>query len=275
MTHAQRDNPPLPSAIAGHAIVEKLGLDSYLGHGPGGRKVVLKRLDDDCILKGQLHPAIRDRLERVRELAQPEAANLYGVERQDEAAWLVWEWVAGQTLEAFIHNTRPDNDVLFRTLRQCLDAIESLHENGLVHGAIHERNWIVDSSGQVHLMHISPLLYTNVADDVTATLAMLDRLEQAAPDKNALADLRAAGHGDPQPLKAMRQWLNRRLNAAGEAALSGGAAVSLTMGESAVRRWSLLAAGALVIVGALLAIGLRHYVTRPIQQPLDAPVSAR
>ena len=34
----------------------------YLAIGPGGRGVVVKRMEDNCLLKGQLHPAVRDRL---------------------------------------------------------------------------------------------------------------------------------------------------------------------------------------------------------------------
>jgi hypothetical protein len=47
----------------------------------GGRQVVLKKLDDDCLLDGQLHPSIKLRLERVRELPVRCVANFLGVER--------------------------------------------------------------------------------------------------------------------------------------------------------------------------------------------------
>jgi hypothetical protein len=47
--------------------------------GAGGRSVVLKALDQDCLWKGQLHPNVKDRLGRVRELAHSGVANLYGV----------------------------------------------------------------------------------------------------------------------------------------------------------------------------------------------------
>ena len=38
-------------------------------------------MDHDCLLRGQLHPSIRERLSRVRELAHGGVANLYGVGR--------------------------------------------------------------------------------------------------------------------------------------------------------------------------------------------------
>ena len=58
--------------------------------------VVRKRLDDDCLLDGQLHPSIRQRLERVRELPLTGVANLIGVEKNNAGvAELVWQFVTG------------------------------------------------------------------------------------------------------------------------------------------------------------------------------------
>src|SRR4051812_50121461 len=65
------------------------------------RKVVLKPLDGDCLLDGQLHPMIRQRLERVRELPLTGVANLIGVERVHGDAQLVWEFVDGTPLAEY------------------------------------------------------------------------------------------------------------------------------------------------------------------------------
>ena len=65
----------------------------------GGRTVVLKKLDDDCLLDGQLHPSIKLRLERVRELPVRCVANFLGVERDGAGvAQMVWEFVRGTPL---------------------------------------------------------------------------------------------------------------------------------------------------------------------------------
>ena len=70
------------SEIGGYRVLRTLLSDqSWLAEAPGGRRVVLKVLDEDCLWKGQLHPNIKDRLGRVRELAHVGVANLYGVER--------------------------------------------------------------------------------------------------------------------------------------------------------------------------------------------------
>src|SRR5947209_12714971 len=88
------------SEIGGYGVERTLVPgQSWLACAPGGRRVVLKALDEDCLWKGQLHPNIRDRLARVRELAHAGVANLYGVERDGPLTYLVWEHVPGDTLD--------------------------------------------------------------------------------------------------------------------------------------------------------------------------------
>ena len=61
---------------------------TYRVRDASGRQLVYKRLDDDCLLHGQLHPSIRERLARVREVAHKGVASLHGVERRDGVAYL-------------------------------------------------------------------------------------------------------------------------------------------------------------------------------------------
>jgi hypothetical protein len=72
-----------PRELCGYPVDSSLSEtgSTYLAIGPGGRGVVLKKMDDDCLLRGQLHPSVRERLARVRELAHGGVANLYGVGR--------------------------------------------------------------------------------------------------------------------------------------------------------------------------------------------------
>src|SRR5687767_3053812 len=87
--------------LRGGGIAEVLELEggkSWVGRDEAGRRVVLKELDSDCLMRGQLHPMIKDRLERVRDLAHLGVAQLFGVVRDGERALLVWEYVEGKTL---------------------------------------------------------------------------------------------------------------------------------------------------------------------------------
>src|SRR5438309_11298777 len=88
--------------IGGYEILDELTAEqSYLAVAPGGRRVVLKMLEPDVIARGQLHPSVRDRLGRVREIAHAGVANLHGAERDAGRAYLVWEYVEGEPLETW------------------------------------------------------------------------------------------------------------------------------------------------------------------------------
>jgi serine/threonine protein kinase len=146
------------------------------------RQVVRKRLADDCLLEGELHPSIAERLARIREVASISAANLLSVERDEEGVWLVWEHVPGVTLHEYLSTPRTsvEREQVARDLKR---AVGSLHAHGIIHGAIHARNIILDPLGRVRLTHISPLLYFDPADDERA---MQQLLGQLVPDKEPL-----------------------------------------------------------------------------------------
>jgi serine/threonine protein kinase len=149
-------------------------------HGP----VFRKRLDDDCLLDRQLHPSIAERLNRVRELPVSNVANFHGVEVDADGVWLVWQYIEGVTLEQHLSTPRPQADraALARELRL---AVAALHAHGIVHGAIHARNVIVDPKGALFLTHISPLLFSDPADDDRAVNGLIARFDLPA---QAVAD---------------------------------------------------------------------------------------
>src|SRR5712671_6658663 len=87
--------------IGEYRVVRALAKDaSFLCLDDAGRRVVLKRLEADCLLGAQLHPSIKERLMRIRELAHRQVATLRTVERTRAGeAWLVWDFVEGEPLE--------------------------------------------------------------------------------------------------------------------------------------------------------------------------------
>lgn len=163
----------MPEAICGYPVDSALSDNSYLAVGPGGRGIVLKRMEDDCILKGQLHPAVRDRLGRVREVAHGGVANLFGVERDAGAAWLVWEYVEGEPFDRYAAHADRSLRQLAVVGRDVALAVDLLHTQGIVHGALHGGNVIVTPADAVRITHVSPLLYDDPDEDATAVVVML------------------------------------------------------------------------------------------------------
>jgi hypothetical protein len=191
-------------------------------------EVVYKALDEDCLLRGQLHPMVRDRLGRVRELAHVGVATLLGVERQEGRPVLVWEHVEGEALDEYLAAGRPDERRLRELARELLGHVETMHALGIVHGAIHERNVIVTPQGGLKLTHVSPLLYTDPQADVDAVeslleeMGLLDAVEPPVSDlrqlRRRLADSAAPGEGASDDAAEKPLLTSRRMALAGAAA---------------------------------------------------------
>jgi tRNA A-37 threonylcarbamoyl transferase component Bud32 len=170
-----------PAEICGYRVGRVLSgsdeIPSYLAAGAGGRDIVLKLLDPDCVLKkGILHPNVKERLSRVRELALTSVANLYGIERdpnEPSQAWLIWEYVPGKTFEDYADAPQRSPRELALVARELILTVESLHLQGIVHGALTGRNVIVTPAGTVRLTHVSPLLYNDPAEDMRCVIDLL------------------------------------------------------------------------------------------------------
>ncbi len=229
--------------IAGCAIVGELS-DSkgYLGELPGGRRVVLKLLDPDCIQDRRLHPLVRDRLNRVRELATRTVANLRAVERHEERVFLVWDYVDGHTLEEW-NATNPSEEHRKVIGRNLIRAVEAMHVRSLVHGALHGGNVIVAGNHDVQLTHVSPLLYDDPREDVKDVIALLDELLKPA----------VFGPSDGQEI-SLRD-LSTRLAALGheETAESPVAAIE----DKRLKRHALWVALAAIVIGLVVFAAMR------------------
>src|SRR6185295_6925895 len=120
------------AAIGEYRIERELAEGTFLAAETSGRRVVLKMLDSDCLLKGALHPMIKDRLGRARELAHLGVANLHGAERDGERVFLVWEFLEGITLEQYLFEYEPERSRLVELASQIVMHLESLHALGIV-----------------------------------------------------------------------------------------------------------------------------------------------
>lgn len=260
-------SPKQPAELSGYAVVETLAPGTcYLAIGPGGRGVTLKKLDPDCLLGRLLHPDVRDRLSRVRELAHTGVANFYGVGKEVDEAWLIWEYVQGQPFADYTRDNCPTPRDLVVLTRDLVLTVDSMHTQGIVHGAIASGNVIVAPGGATRLTHVSPLLYTDPADDVEAIADMLNavsdaRGERAGPLGQLLAELLET----KMPLRAFAArlaGLADARDAAGAAALAA-ATGSVARRERGTRRRALIGAFVVALGGLAVAFSIWHYAGDP------------
>jgi tRNA A-37 threonylcarbamoyl transferase component Bud32 len=240
-----------PERLGQYTVVRSLTPQaSYLCHDERGQQVVLKRLEDDCLLRGQLHPSIKERLHRVRELAQKQVATLHTVERIDDAAWLVWEFAPGQTLVDSIADDVRSDAQLSLLAREVILSVESLHAQGIIHGAMHWRNVIIDPAGNIRLTHISPLLYSDPAEDARAVVQMLSEvINQCGLEKGTLCELIAQAQNETFTLRQ----LAARLVAVAEPQTPLQDHVDPTT-ESRARRRALIGAAIAALCGIVIAV---------------------
>jgi serine/threonine protein kinase len=268
--------PLPPSEIGQYRIARTLTPgQTFLGIDPGGREVVLKVLENDCLMRGQLHVSIHERLSRVRELAHIGVANLYGVERAGDRVYVVWEFIPGQPLVEYVKRFSFCDD-FSKLAREIILTVEALHALGIVHGRIHSRNIIVTDRGQIRLTHISPLLYDDPLTDAHDLAEMLKQMAIdcgwadsqmamiAGEETSSLARLRVrlANASDSPKGKAQGP-----ANAIARAATTAGATAieSITASESSPqirgpRRLLLLSAGIVLIASIALAWGILRWI---------------
>jgi hypothetical protein len=265
------------SEIGGYAVVHTLVPEqSWLATATGGRKVVLKALDEDCMWKGQLHPSVKDRLGRVRELAHAGVANLYGVERDDGLTYLVWDYVDGRTLAEFAASEKCGPRELMVVARELVLAVEMLHTRGIVHGAVKGANAIVGTDGRVVITHVSPLLYTEPGDDVRAVLTVLGELVESRGETGSPLG-RLLGQAVEDEGATLRR-LAARIGALLDVRESepGVEREDRTEGRR-IRRRALAGAAATAALGIAVFVGMRQYAKQQSPQrpePPRAPPSA-
>jgi hypothetical protein len=259
--------------IGGHAVVRTLTPEqSWLATASGGRQVVLKTLDEDCLWQGGLHPNIKDRLGRVRELAHVGVANLYGVERDGALTYLVWDYVPGRTLAEQATSATCGRRDLLVLARELVLAVEMLHARGIVHGTIKGSNAIVGTDGRVVLTHVSPLLYSEPGEDVQAVLGLLGDLVQGRGEQDSPLGRLLARAGENE---VTLRWLAGRMGALLDSRDSEPAVEREDRAEGRrIRRRALTGAGAAAVLGVGLFFGLREYGIRQTPQAPVAPTAS-
>ncbi len=135
-------------------------MNSLLPSGTGGMGQVYKardtRLDRTVAIKVlpphvARDPALNQRLEReakmLAALSHPHICPVFDVGHQDDTAFLVMEYLDGQTLAERLNHGRLPLDHALRYAIQIADALDTAHGTGIVHRDLKPGNIMLTSSG--------------------------------------------------------------------------------------------------------------------------------
>ena len=145
---------PLPEFIAHYRILKRLGKggmgEVFLAEDvkQHGRKVALKVLLRSLSNEPNRIRRFKQEARAVLALNHPNILTIYEIGEWDDSQYIATEYIEGETLRAYLWNSRLQIDEVLGIAIQIAMALEAAHSAGIVHRDIKPENVMMISSGQ-------------------------------------------------------------------------------------------------------------------------------
>lgn len=114
------------------------------------RKVAVKVLHANYATDNHFVTRFRREAQAAAKLSHPNIVNIYDVGLDNDAYYIVMEYVAGETLKDYIARMgKLSNDAAVRIAIEIGEALEQAHANGIIHCDIKPHNILVTNSGRI------------------------------------------------------------------------------------------------------------------------------
>lgn len=134
-----------------------------------GRTVALKVLD--CRLASDLESVKRFEYSAraICKLTHPSISSVfdYGL-LPDSRPYVVMEFVPGETLAQRLKRDRPNSEEAIKLLLQICDAMQTAHENGILHRDLKASNMMIDENGNIRLVDFGLAKIVHGDKDITS-----------------------------------------------------------------------------------------------------------
>ncbi|MBK9240030.1 MAG: protein kinase [Acidobacteria bacterium] len=190
---------PLPEAI-----VRRYRVEGQIGSGGMGvvykatdtrlnRSVAIKAIHDGRFRQGG--DPLRTEALAAASIDHPYICKVYELIEEGTEAYLVMEFVEGETLAAILRRGRPPLTQAVQLASEIAEGLAAAHSRGLVHRDVKPSNVIVTTDGHVKLLDFGLAREDAVAkpSDQTRT-SPSDRTDQAAGTPQYMSPEQAAGH---------------------------------------------------------------------------------